>query len=199
MRDGYDRIASSYLEARPHDGADVALLEELLNQLSSPSRVLDAGCGSGVPVSSRLLEGGHDVVGVDLSSGQLSLARTVLARGQLVRGDLTELPFADESFDAVVSFYTIIHVPRQEHDSLLREIHRVLRTDGRALLCLGWGDLPEDHDPDSWLGVPMFWSHFDEQANLALLSEVGFILEWSRRITDPMGHASHQFVLARHS
>jgi ubiquinone/menaquinone biosynthesis C-methylase UbiE len=198
VRDGYDRIASTYLEARPHDGEDVALLEELLSQLSNASRVLDAGCGSGVPVSSRLLDGGHDVIGVDFSSGQLSLARTVLAEGHLVQGDLTELPFADESFDAVVSFYAIIHVPRQEHDPLLREIHRVLRTDGLTLLCLGWGDQPEDHDPDSWLGVPMFWSHFDGPANLALLSEVGFIPEWSRRIADPMGHASHQFVLARH-
>lgn len=64
------------------------------------------------------------------------------------------------------------------------------------MLYLGWGDLPEDRDPDRWHGVPMFWSHFDEKAKLALLSKVGFIPQWSRQVADPMGHASHQFVLS---
>jgi SAM-dependent methyltransferase len=83
-------------------------------------------------VASRLLEAGHDVAGLDLSSGQLSLARSKLAKCQFVQGDLTNLPFSNGSFDAVVSYYAIIHVPREEHEALLREIHRVLRHDGRA-------------------------------------------------------------------
>ena len=196
VQEGYDRVADSYLKARPHDGEDIALLAEVLHDLPSPRRVLDAGCGSGIPVTRHLLEAGHDVAGLDFSSGQLFLARSNLAQCQLVQGDLTNLPFSNESFDAVVSFYAIIHVPREEHEALLREIHRVLRHDGRALLCLGWGDLPADRDPDSWLGVPMFWSHFDEKANLALLSKVGFIPQWSKQVADPMGHSSHQFVLS---
>jgi SAM-dependent methyltransferase len=196
VRDGYDRIAFSYLEARPDDGGDVRLLEELIAELTGWSRVLDAGCGSGIPVSSRLLEAGHHVVGVDFSSAQLSLAQTVLTRCQLVQGDLTELPFGDGTFDVVVSFYAIIHVPREAHRALLKEIYRVLRPHGRTLLCLGWGDLPADLDVESWLGVPMFWSHFDQDTNLGLLSEVGFSLRWSRQLSDPMGHAAHQFVLA---
>jgi SAM-dependent methyltransferase len=196
VREGYDRIASFYHRARPHDGEDIALLADVLRDLPSHSRFLDAGCGSGVPVSRLLLEAGHDVTGLDLSLGQVSLARSSLARCRLVQGDLTNLPFSNGSFDAVVSYYAIIHVPREEHEGLLGEFHRVLRADGRALLCLGWGDLPEDRDPDSWLGVPMFWSHFDEKANLALLSKVGFIPQWSKQVNDPMGHASHQFVLS---
>jgi ubiquinone/menaquinone biosynthesis C-methylase UbiE len=196
VQEGYDRVADSYLQARPHDGEDMALLAEVLHDLPSHSRILDAGCGSGIPVARQLLEAGHDVVGLDFSSGQLSLARSNLATCQLVQGDLTNLPFSNRSFEAVVSYYAIIHVPREEHEALLREIHRVVRHDGRALLCLGWGDLPEDCDRDSWLGVPMFWSHFDEKANLALLSKVGFIPQWSKQVADPMGHASHQFVLS---
>jgi SAM-dependent methyltransferase len=197
VQEGYDRVANSYLHARPTDGEDIVLLAEVLHDLPSPSRVLDAGCGSGIPVARQLLEAGHDVAGLDFSSGQLSLARSNLAKCQLVEGDLTNLPFSNGSFDAVVSYYAIIHVPREEeHETLLREIHRVLRHDGRALLCLGWGDLPEDRDPDSRLGVPMFWSHFGERTNLALLSKAGFIPQWSKQVADPMGHASHQFVLS---
>lgn len=195
VREGYDRVASSYFRARPHHGEDIALLAEVLHDLPSHSRVLDAGCGSGIPVAKQLLEAGHDVAGLDFSSGQLFLARSNLAKCQLVQGDLASLPFSNGSFDAIVSYYAIIQVPREEHAALLREIRRVLRHDGRALLCLGWGDLPEDRDADSWLGVPMFWSHFDEKANLALLSKVGLIPQWSKQVADPMGHAFHQFVL----
>ncbi len=196
VQEGYDRVASSYLQARPHDGEDIALLAGVLHDLPIHSRVLDAGCGSGIPVATQLLEAGHDVAGLDLSSGQLSLARSNVATCQLVQGDLVSLPFSNGAFDAVVSYYAIIHVPREEYEALFTEIHRVLRHDGRALLCLGWGDLPEDRDPNSWLGVPMFWSHFDEKVNLALLSRVGLIPQWSKQVADPMGHTSHQFVLS---
>lgn len=181
VQEGYDRVANSYFQARTDDGEDIAVLADVLHDLPSHGRILDAGCGSGIPVARQLLDAGHAVTGLDLSSGQLSLARSNLAKCQLVQGDLTNLPFSYGSFDTVVSYYAIIHVPREEHEALLSEIHRVLRHDGRALLCLGWGDLPEDRDPDSWLGVPMFWSHFDQKANLALLSKVGLIPHGANR------------------
>ena len=134
VQEGYDRVVNSYLQARPHDGEDIALLAEVLHDLPSHSRVLDAGCGSGIPVARQLLEAGHDVAGLDFSSGQLSLARSNLAKCQLVQGNLTNLPFSSGSFDAVVSYYAIIHVPREEHEALLREIRRVLRHNGRAVV-----------------------------------------------------------------
>jgi SAM-dependent methyltransferase len=138
VESGYDRIASSYLDARTRDGGDVALLEELLADIPDGSRVLDAGCGSGVPVVSRLREAGHDVVGLDFSSGQLSLARAVLASDRLVQGDVTDLPLACASFGAVVSFYAVIHVPRQQHRHLFEEIYRVLDpADARSSASVG--------------------------------------------------------------
>lgn len=91
VREGYDSVASAYLEARTRDGADVALLETLLGRLPAGSLVMDAGCGSGVPVSGRLIEAGHQVVGLDFSFGQLSLARAVLPASRVVQGELTAL------------------------------------------------------------------------------------------------------------
>jgi SAM-dependent methyltransferase len=100
VQEGYDRVASSYLQARPCDGEDTALLAEVLHDLPSQSRVLDAGCGSGIPVAGQLLEAGHDVAGVDFSSGQLSLARSNLAKCRLVQGDLAYLPFSNGSMES---------------------------------------------------------------------------------------------------
>ena len=63
------------------------------------------------------------------------------------------------------------------------------------LLCMGRTDLPADNDPSSWLGVPMYWSHFDAATNLDLLRRADLRIESSREVPDPNGHGSHQFIL----
>jgi SAM-dependent methyltransferase len=197
VRDGYDLIARSYLAARPGNGGDMAVLTELTQRLPTGSAVLDAGCGAGFPLSGELIRRRFRVVGLDFSAGQLELARTCARSVELVQADMAQLPFGGDSFDAVVSYYAIIHVPRSSHADVFSEFSRVVRHGGLALLCLGWADNPADHDSDSWLGVPMFWSHFNAGTNLGLLEEAGFMIEWSQEIGDPMHHASHLFVLAK--
>ena len=195
VRASYERIAAAYLAARPRDGADVTLLAELAARVRPGGRVLDGGCGAGVPVSARLRDHGFDVVGLDVAAEQLALARDLVPHITVAQGDLAALPFPAASFDGLASFYALIHVPRSEHPGVLREMRRVLRPGGAALLCLGARDLAEDHDPDSWLGAPMYWSHFDAATNLVLLREAGFDVVVDRLVPDPMGHGEHLFAL----
>jgi len=197
VREGYDRIASAYLAARPVAGADVALLADLRRALPPGAPVLDAGCGAGVPVTRDLADAGYRLTALDFSPVQLELARSLGVGASLVQADLAALPFAGGCFAAVVSYYAVIHVPRGEHAAVFDEVYRVLLPSGLALLCLGADDLPADDDPASWLGVPMYWSHFDADTNLGLLRAAGFGIEWSRRVPDPMDHGAHLFVLAR--
>jgi ubiquinone/menaquinone biosynthesis C-methylase UbiE len=196
VRRGYDHVADAYLAARPGASADVGLLRELLSRLGPRGRVLDAGCGAGVPVTQVLTAAGHAVAGLDCSTRQLALARTRVPAAAPVQGDLGALPFRAEQFDAVVSFYAIIHVPRRDHPAVFAECHRVLRPGGLALLCLGARDVPEDHDPASWLGTPMYWSHYDAATNLELLRAAHLDVIDDRMIDDPMGHGEHLFAFA---
>jgi len=195
VRDGYDEVADSYLADRPRDGADVVVLRDLLDRLAPDARILDAGCGAGVPVLGLLTDATGHAVGLDFSARQLALARAEVPRADLVHGDLGLLPFRDQQFDAVVSFYAIIHVPRRDHVAILRDCHRVLRPGGLALLCLGGKDVPEDHDETSWIGTPMYWSHFDAATNLGLVRAVGLEVLAEHPVEDPMGHGWHPFVL----
>lgn len=197
VRKGYDTVAGRYLAARPVDGADVVLLDDLVARLGPGERVLDAGAGAGVPVTARLVAAGVRPVALDFSAVQVALGQDLVPAAAYVQGDMAALPFPAGSFAAVVSFYAIIHLPRLEHAVAFSEIRRVLRPGGWALLCLGARDLPADYDPESWLGVPMFWSHFDRATNLALLVRAGFEIAWDRDIADPMEHGAHLFVLAR--
>jgi ubiquinone/menaquinone biosynthesis C-methylase UbiE len=197
VRDGYDEVAASYLAERTIDGADLAALRDLLDRLPQRATVLDAGCGAGVPVTTELIAAGYATVGLDFSAKQLALAQELAPDSERVQGDLARLPFATASFDAVVSYYAIIHVPRDDHTMVLAEVRRVLRPGGWSLLCLGASDRSEDHDPDSWFGTPMYWSHFDVATNRDLVGAAGLDIVHDQVIPDPMGRDGHLFVLAR--
>ena len=66
-------------------------------------------------------------------------------------------------------------MPREEHAGLLRAIFGWLRPGGYFLASFGVSDLTGDVDED-WLGAPMFFSHFDAEANRRLLRKAGFEL-----------------------
>lgn len=200
VREGYDAVVHDYLALRlaPLGGelADVALLDELVTRVPSGALVLDAGCGAGVPVARKLQEH-FRVIGVDFSQGQLALARRLVPEVTLVCQDLTNLGFANNVFDAICSYYAIIHIPREEHEPLLGRFHDLLKPGGLALLCFGSNDLHTSVE-DDYFGQAMFWSHFDTATNLTLLENVGLQLVWSRLVPDGHGpDTSHLFVLVR--
>jgi len=199
VRAGYERVAEAYLADRSQDSPDIAALEHLLSLLEPGAQVLDAGCGAGLPILRALAERYH-ATGVDFAEPQLALAARYVPKAALACMDLMHMGFADESFDAVVSYYAIIHIPRAEHPGILAGFHRLLRPGGLAFLCLGAENLDADVDPN-YYGVPMYWSHYDAATNLDLLHRAGFEVLWSAVISDSLGGEAatggHLFTLAR--
>ena len=90
-----------------------------------PGLLLDVGCGTGL-LARALAERDWTVTGIDISEDQLRLARSRGVDVQLA--DAHQLPFADGSFDAAVSFF--IHTDVDDFPLALRETARVLRPDG---------------------------------------------------------------------
>lgn len=88
--------------------------------------VLDLGCGGGT----RFFAGLGRTVGVDVSQASLREARALYAA--VARADALTLPFADESFDAVLSADLVGHIPPADKPRLIGEIRRVLRPGGRT-------------------------------------------------------------------
>jgi ubiquinone/menaquinone biosynthesis C-methylase UbiE len=171
---GYDRISRSYLRLVDSGGPAVRqkYLRIIRERVPAGARILELGCGAGAPMT-RTLSAAYDVVALDISPNQLALARANAPAARLLRADMTRLPFAHASMDAVAAFYSTTHVPRAEHRSLLAEIRRVLRPRALVVLTTGFSDTPGYVDPD-WLGAPMFFSHYDGDTNVALVRDAGF-------------------------
>jgi ubiquinone/menaquinone biosynthesis C-methylase UbiE len=177
VEDGYDAIAERYFEwsdARP-SVTRRRWLQKAIERIPAGADVLDLGCGAGVPMT-RALAAGRHVTGVDISARQIELARANVPEATFIRADMTALDLRPDSFDAVVAFYSLTHVPRADIPALLGSMHRWLRPGGILVGSMGAQDSPDEVEAD-WLGAPMFFSHYGAKRNRALVRDAGFELE----------------------
>ncbi len=111
-----------------------------------PGDVLDLGCGTGTLAIAMAAGGGRTrITGVDGDPDILEIARGKDgAKGiDFVEGMADALPFADDSFDRVVSSLLLHHLDPPVKRIALTEAHRVLRPGGRLHLA----DFGRSHDP----------------------------------------------------
>jgi SAM-dependent methyltransferase len=156
--------------------------------VSPGEQVVELGCGTGVPVG-KLLSAKYDYTGVDSSAGMLARARSALPDANLIHADMHAVAFPDGEFGAVVAFYSIPHVPREQHATLFQTIAGWLRRGGVFVANINSRDEPVGYDAD-WLGAgPMFWSGFDGATNVALLADAGLTVIESAvvELTEPDG------------
>ena len=106
------------------------LLLELFLSAAPGRRVLDAGAGQG-SMASRLERLGYEVTSVDSSAAAVEVLRERL-RGEVQQAKVTELPFADASFDGAVLGEVLEHV--EDDAAALVEVARVLRPGGVVAL-----------------------------------------------------------------
>lgn len=80
-----------------------------LLERTAPGAALDVGCGSGRH-SRRLVELGHDVVGIDVTPEMLSLARRNVPQATFIEAEMREMPVGDERFNLVVCGLALSHL-----------------------------------------------------------------------------------------
>jgi SAM-dependent methyltransferase len=188
VADGYDRIAEAHREwasrTRTEERARYAAV--LLDALPARAEVLELGCGTGLPTTARLATR-LSVTGVDISARSIELARANVPAARFVCADMTRLALPPEGCDAVAAFYSIIHVPRDEHAALFRSISRWLRPGGLLVASLGTSGAAAGFEND-WLGAPMFWSGHDAETARRMVADAGLeILRTAEEVADEDG------------
>jgi SAM-dependent methyltransferase len=172
---GYDQIAGAYLARFGASAVRAKWLELLMAKMPTHGRVLDLGCGAGIPVARELAGRGFSVVGVDVSPQQIIRARAHVPAATFVQADMSDVALDQTCFDGIGAFYAITHVPATEQGALFKRIAGWLRPGGVLVASLGTG-AAGDWIGD-WLGTTMFFSHNSEATSLALLRAAGLIVE----------------------
>ncbi|KAM5530050.1 hypothetical protein V8D89_016282 [Ganoderma adspersum] len=171
---GYDAIAPKYLAwsaPRP-----------TTTRAGYVTQLLELGCGAGVPTTQALVA--HEkrlrVTGVDISAAQVTLAREHVrapdrdseeGRVAFVHADMTKLDYAEGSFDAVLAFYAILHLPQEEQAPMIGRMVGWLKPGGYLLLNM-WTE-EGDFLSEDWMGGRMFSCGIGVEGNRKAFEEHG--------------------------
>ncbi|MEK2475245.1 class I SAM-dependent methyltransferase [Streptomyces noursei] len=152
--EAFDAIGNQYETAFPHKEGQIASGVWLSGELPAGSRILDAGCGTGLPTARQLRDAGHRVVGIDLSPGMVKLAQENAPGAEFHRLDIADLRGGrlggPGSFDGITAYFSLLMMPRAEIPCALGMLHDLLRPDGLMALAMVEGDI--DDFPIPFLG-----------------------------------------------
>lgn len=174
----YVRFAGVDLNPSTEDPVDLAMLEALVALVDRPGRraVVDAGCGPG-RAAAFLAATGLDVVGVDVAHAMVAAARRAHPGIAFVEGRLDDLPFGDACAAAVVSWYSVIHVPPAGLGDVFAEFARVTAPDGWVLVAFQAGQAQAVHRSDAHgTGLPLTSYRHSPPEVAARLDDAGFQL-----------------------
>lgn len=112
---GYDRLASRWDEWASAVRPELRTVHtaRLAEELESGSRVVELGCGTGIPVG-RALSSSFDYFGVDISPEMVRRAEKNCPDGRFQAIDMASVSLPSGSVTAMVAFYSIIHVAQEK-------------------------------------------------------------------------------------
>lgn len=139
-------------------------------------KVLDIGCGDGWCEKIYLGRGVRKIIGIDVSKTALKLARNIKNNAVAFRfGSAIKIPFAKNTFDTIISWEVLEHIPRGTERKMFAEAFRVLKPGGYFFLST------QHNNPLSTVLDPAWWlkghRHYSERQLRTLASGAGFFIK----------------------
>lgn len=166
--------------------------KEIISLIADGSDVLDIACGTGYG-SHLIAQSGSRVTGVDVNEAVILKAQTEFGHvADFKIGDGRKIPLVDDSVDTIVSIGTIEHIFVGDEQKFVRELHRVLRKGGTAII----------YTPQNRLGAVPTWAWHEKEYSIDQLIElfsttlfrVKYVWGWQNGIitkNDPRGDGTY--------
>ena len=177
VRRGYNNAADSLQHLVDQDRSSNPIYQHFKTMIQKEYKIVELGCGNGLPIGKDLLESGFYYLGNDLSDSQIELARDKNPdyRDNFKQGEMFSFckDSKNNSLGGLVSMFATFHIPRINHAELFFEILRILKPGAPILFTChpeGWEGIQFD-----WLSAKeMYWSHFSYSWYDKTLRELGF-------------------------
>jgi ubiquinone/menaquinone biosynthesis C-methylase UbiE len=157
---------------------DRKLLDNFALRFAKDSLVCDAGCGPSAHIGRYLFEKGIEVIGVDISEKCVELARQYNPDMKFECADIGNMPFNDNAFDGLISYYSIINTPKNYMSRIFAEFHRVLKTNGYLLVAVKAGTTEGYTDDLLGIKTKSYFSLFTKEEIVGYFKKAGFIIEF---------------------
>jgi len=177
LKDTYNKIAKDYTEDHAKDTWDDDFIDYFVNELPSGATILDLGCGPGTDAV-KLTSKGLKIYGFDLSEELLKIASKRLPKAVFSQGDMLEdLPYENEFFDGVFSKASLLHIPKDKIEIVLKEIIRVLKRNGILHIAIkkGIGE-KEVRENDYGYEYERFFSYWQPEEVKSIFTKHNLIL-----------------------
>lgn len=160
---------------------DRMLLDSFASKFPHGALICDAGCGPSGHIGRYVFNKGMQVTGIDVSERCIKLARRHNPDMRFECGDITNLMFDEDAVDGIISYYSIIHTPKNEVSRIFAEFRRVLKSFGYLLIAVKAGTT--EGYVNNLLGIEteIYMALFTEKEITDYMQQAGFHLEFMEK------------------
>jgi len=137
------------------------ILEEFVKSLPKDGRILDLGCGNGIPIGREMLQKGFKITAVDVSNEMVKEYARNVPQSKVIRMSMTDIEW-NEKFDGIISSYSMLCLPPEDFKEVSKKVVKALKRGGLFVLFLNEGE-QNDGGIEKVQGQSMYTSGVSEK------------------------------------
>ena len=168
----FDKLVEKYYLAYGANPEYSYFVDQLIETVKK-GRILDLGCGVGIPVAKKLANHGYDVVGIDVSKKMVEAAKSNVPNAEFLNEDMLKFKIEPESYDGICAFFSLNHIKKADAPKVIEKVFHGLKEGGAFLV----GILEGSHEGKTMLlGEEVNLIQYSEDDLRILLKEFHLIL-----------------------
>lgn len=131
VKNDYNIIANEYADEFGKTIEDIEVIEEFISKLNTNSKILDLGGWTG-KLTNLFTQKGHEAICYDFSEEMMKKAKEFYPEIPYILDDIINIKehFENSSFDGIIAFYSLFHIPKEEIDKVFSNIYDILKQKG---------------------------------------------------------------------